>query len=61
MYSPIDVTVHIEDLRYQSGNNWFTGRLLYSTHEWGREVHEFDLNGNLRVHLQPGEVKIIKL
>lgn len=61
MYSPIDVTVHIEDLRYQSGNNWLTGRLLYSTHEWGREVHEFDLNGNLRVHLQPGEVKIIKL
>ena len=35
--------------------------LLFSTHEWQREVHEFDGNRNLRVHLQPGEVKIIKL
>ena len=61
MYSPIDVTVHLEDLRTQSGNTWCTGSLLFSTHEWQREVHEFDGNRNLRVHLQPGEVKIIKL
>ena len=61
MYRPIDVTVHIEDLRKNSGNTWCTGSLLFSTHEWQREVHEFDNNHNLRLHLQPGEVKIIKL
>ena len=61
MYSPIDVTVHLENLRTQSGNTWCTGSLLFSTHEWQREVHEFDYNKNLHLHLQPGEVKIIKL
>lgn len=61
MYHPIEVTVHLEDLRHNSGNTWCTGSLLFSTHEWQREVHEFDNNHNLRLHLQPGEVKIIKL
>ena len=61
MHSPIDVTVHLENLREQSKNTWCTGKLLFSTHEWQREVHEFDYNRNLHLHLQPGEVKIIKL
>ena len=61
MYNPIDVTVHLENLREQSGNTWCTGSLLFSTHEWQRDIYEFDYNRNLRVHLQPGEVKIIKL
>lgn len=61
MYHPIEVTVHLEDLRHNSGNTWCTGSLLFSTHEWQREVHEFDNNHNLRLRLQPGEVKIIKL
>ena len=61
MHSPIDITVHLENLREQSKNTWCTGKLLFSTHEWQREVHEFDYNRNLHLHLQPGEVKIIKL
>ncbi len=61
MHSPIDVMVHLENLREQSKNTWCTGKLLFSTHEWQREVHEFDYNRNLHLHLQPGEVKIIKL
>lgn len=61
MHSPIDVTVHLENLREQSKNTWCTGKLLFSTHEWQREVHEFDYNRNLHLHLHPGEVKIIKL
>ena len=61
MYSPIDVTVHLENLREQSKNNWCTGKLLFSTHEWPRDIHEFDYHQNLHLHLQPGEVKIIKL
>ena len=61
VHSPIDVTVHLENLREQSKNTWCTGKLLFSTHEWQREVHEFDYNRNLHLHLQPGEVKIIKL
>ena len=58
---PIDVTVHLENLREQSKNNWCTGKLLFSTHEWPRDIHEFDYHQNLHLHLQPGEVKIIKL
>ena len=60
-YHAIDTTVHLGDLRAKSGNTSTKGYLLYSTHEWQRDIYEFDLHCNLKLHLQPGEVKIIKL
>lgn len=60
-YNHTDLTVHIGDLRDQSNNYSTKGYLMYSTHEWARDIYEFDLNRNLKLHMQPGEVKIIKL
>ncbi len=60
-YNAVDFTVHLEDLRQKSGNTATKGYLKYSTHEWHRDVYEFDLHRNLKLHMQPGEVKIINL
>ncbi|MDR0831972.1 MAG: alpha-amylase [Bacillales bacterium] len=37
------------------------GTLIYSTHEAPRTINEFDIEGNLMLYMQPGEVKIIKI
>jgi glycosidase len=61
LYDEQNLYVNIGELRYQSGNNSRLGKLLYSQHEWPREIKEFDQDGNLHLFLKPGEVKIIKL
>jgi len=60
MENPCQIKVNLQELRAKSGNNWHSGRLLYSTHEWVRDVHEFDEVGDLHLHLDAGEVKVIK-
>jgi hypothetical protein len=37
------------------------GTLVYSTHENSRTINEFDILGNIVLHMQPGEIKIIKI
>ena len=61
MYHPIEVTVHLNELRQKSGNIWCTGELLYSSHEAKKKIQEFNEYQDLYLSLQPGEVKIIKL
>ena len=61
MENPISVRVDLGELRAKSGNRWHFGKLLYSTHEWARDVNEFDERGDLRLWLAPGEVKVIKV
>jgi hypothetical protein len=55
------VYVNIEDIRNKSLNTNRFGKLIFSTHEWERDVHEFDNEGNLNIFMAAGEVKIIKL
>lgn len=61
MEKSIHLRVDLQKLRKKSGTTWHQGKLLYSTHEWMRDVNEFDETGDLRLFLQPGEVKIIKI
>jgi glycosidase len=37
------------------------GTLVFSTHEKMRTVNEFDILGNIVLHMEPGEIKIIKI
>lgn len=55
------IRVNLQELRVKSGNIWHSGRLLYSTHEWERDVYEFDEVGDLHLFMAAGEVKVIKV
>ncbi len=55
------VYVNIDNIRNKSGNTSRFGKLIFSTHEWERDIHEFDNEGNLNIYMAAGEVKIIKL
>jgi len=61
VYEGRSIYVNIEDIRSKSSNSNRMGKLIFSTHEWERDVHEFDYDGNLNLYMAAGEVKIIKL
>ena len=61
VYEGRTVFVNIENIRSKSSNTSTNGKLIFSTHEWERDIHEFDNDGNLNLYMSAGEVKIIKL
>lgn len=60
-YWPIDCTVYLGNLRNASGNSSRKVNLMYSSIEHNRDIYDFDDDFNLKLHLAPGEVKILFL
>jgi len=60
-YWPIDCTVFLSNLRNASGNSSRKAYLMYSSIEHNRDIYDFDDDFNLKLHLAPGEVKILFL
>lgn len=60
VYDDIHCNTSIEKLRKAANNYSNSGRLLYSTYEFGRDYHDFSSDGKVYFHLGAGEVKIIE-
>ena len=60
-FTTTNTTALLDDLREISGNTANTAKLLFSQFEDMDELLHFDLNKNLNLRLNPGEVRIIKL
>ena len=61
VYEEQNLWVDIGELRKRSGNQSHTARLIYSSHEWPRDIREFDHHGHMHLHMKPGEVKVMKM
>ena len=60
VYDDIHCNTSVQKLRDAAKNYNNTGRLLYSTYEFGRDYHNFSTDGRVFFHLGAGEVKIIE-
>ncbi len=61
VYEEQNLWVDLSKIRNKANNQAKTARLIYSSHEWPREIREFDHHGNLNLYMKPGEVKVIKM
>ncbi|XMB71996.1 alpha-amylase family glycosyl hydrolase [Mycoplasmatota bacterium WC30] len=59
-YNDVHCNASVQKLRTAADNNNNTGRLLYSTYEFGRDFHDFAPDGRIYFHLGAGEVKVIE-
>ena len=57
----VEVNASINILREKSGNEDVCAKLLYSTYELPRDFYDFNINKDINVDLNSGEVKIIEL
>lgn len=55
----MDITVNLQELRHLSGNSSRKTYLMYSPVEDCHDIYDFDENYNLKIHLEPGEVKVL--
>jgi len=60
VYDDIHCDTSVEKLRKAANNYNNSGRLLYSTYEFGRDYHDFSAEGRIYFHLGAGEVKVIE-
>ena len=60
VYDDIHCNASVQKLRDAAKNYNNTGRLLYSTYEFGRDYHDFSTDGRIYFHLGAGEVKVIE-
>jgi hypothetical protein len=58
--SDIHCNSSIDKLRKAANNFNNSGKLLYSTYEFGRDYHDFSPDGKIYFHLGAGEVKVIE-
>ncbi|MBP5343371.1 alpha-amylase [bacterium] len=61
MDNMVEVQASINILREKTGNDNMYGRLLYSTYEFPRNFYDFNINQDISVCLNSGEVKIIEI
>ena len=57
----IEVNASLNILREKSGNESICAKLLYATYELPRDFYDFNINKDINVYLNSGEVKIIEL
>jgi len=57
----VRVTAQLQTLREKSGCFAREGKLVYATYEMPRDFSQFTPEGNVWLHMGPGEVKIIEL
>lgn len=60
VYDDVHCNASIDKLRKAADNFSNTGKLLYSTYEFGRDYHDFGADGKIYFHLGAGEVKVIE-
>jgi len=60
VYDDVHCNASIDKLRKAANNFSNTGKLLYSTYEFGRDYHDFGADGKIYFHLGAGEVKVIE-
>lgn len=60
VYNDIECNASIDKLRKAAKNLNNSGKLLYSTYEFGRDYHDFSPDGKIYFHLGAGEVKVIE-
>ncbi|MEQ8198669.1 MAG: alpha-amylase family glycosyl hydrolase [Clostridiaceae bacterium] len=61
MEGRIDVTVDLHEIRRISCNNQREAFQIYSQCIGKRDIHDFDDFGDMRLSLEPGEVKVIRM
>jgi hypothetical protein len=57
----VRVTARLGALREKSGFTGVKGRLVYATYEFAHDFDQFTPEGDVWVHMGPGEVKIVEL
>lgn len=57
----LSTVIDLDSIRKSSWNSQLNAKILYSTHEYPKDIHDFDEKWNLKITLCPGEVKIIKM
>jgi hypothetical protein len=60
VYDDVHCNSSIDKLRKKANNFNNSGKLLYSTYEFGRDYHDFSPDGKIYFHLGAGEVKVIE-
>ncbi|MCK5732161.1 MAG: alpha-amylase, partial [Tenericutes bacterium] len=60
VYNDVQCHASINKLREASNNFNNSGKLSYSTYEFGRDYHDFSNDGKIYFHLGAGELKVIE-